>query len=415
MGRRTLWSKSYGDRAGAKVRVYEVRGGMLYAERRLGGRLLDRKSLGHRDRDRADTWATVELGKLKQGHAATADPTPTVAKVFAAYLTHATPRKGGACQVADRRCAALWTRVLGATKDLAKLTRGEWEAFADARRSGAITAQGEPVPDPTTRAPVRQGTVRQDLLWLKWVLAWAVTWQDARTGAYLMRENPARGEAYTVAKEPNPRRPVATHDRFEKIRAVAARVTMEIRVLRDGRRRRVAVASYLPELLDLVNATGRRLGAVLQLRYEDVDVGAGPHGGIVWPADTDKRGKRWAAPLNAAGRAAIDRVLARRPGIGKAYLFPSPRRPDRPLSKDLASAWLERAEVLAKVPKQEGSLWHAYRRKWATERKHLPDVDVAQAGGWSDLTSLKTAYQHADDATLYRVVSQPAELREARA
>jgi len=80
MARRSLWSKSYGDRAVAKIRVYEICGGMLNAERRLAGRLLDRKSLGHRDRDRADVWATVELGKVRQGHAATADPTPTVRK-----------------------------------------------------------------------------------------------------------------------------------------------------------------------------------------------------------------------------------------------------------------------------------------------------------------------------------------------
>ena len=219
MGRRKLWAKSYGDRATAKVRVYETPGGMLYAERRVAGRLLDRKSLKHRDRDRADVWATVELGKLKQGHTATADPTPTVARVFATYLTSATPRKGRACRYHDRRCATMWTRVLGATKDLSKLTRGEWEAFADARRSGAVSAQGVPVEDPAAyrieelpsgtwrvvgpsgkviadtqpthaaaaalvpqRVPVRQGTVRQDLLWLKWVLAWAVTWQDARSG-----------------------------------------------------------------------------------------------------------------------------------------------------------------------------------------------------------------------------------------
>jgi hypothetical protein len=69
---------------------------------------------------------------------------------------------------------------------------------------------------------------------------------------------------------------------------------------------------------------------------------------------------------------------------------------------------LERAETLAEVPKQQGSLWHAYRRKWATERKHLPDRDVAAAGGWSDLASLKTAYQQMDRATLYRVVCEPA-------
>ena len=85
------------------------------------------------------------------------------------------------------------------------------------------------------------------------------------------------------------------------------------------------------------------------------------------------------------------------------------------MSNDLVSAWLERAERLAGVPKQDGSLWHAYRRKWATERKHHPDADVAQAGGWSDLSSLKTAYQHADPHTLLKVVSEPAELREVQA
>ncbi len=62
------------------------------------------------------------------------------------------------------------------------------------------------------------------------------------------------------------------------------------------------------------------------------------------------------------------------------------------------------------MPKQNGSLWHAYRRKWATERKHLPDVDVAAAGGWTDTATLKLAYQQADEATMYRVVSEPYQL-----
>jgi len=51
----------------------------------------------------------------------------------------------------------------------------------------------------------------------------------------------------------------------------------------------------------------------------------------------------------------------------------------------------------------------------STERKHLPDVDVAAAGGWAELTSLKTAYQQADDATMLRVVLGGGELRERRA
>ena len=66
------------------------------------------------------------------------------------------------------------------------------------------------------------------------------------------------------------------------------------------------------------------------------------------------------------------------------------------------------------MPKQSGSLWHAYCRKWGTERKHLPIQDVAQAGAWKNASTLAMIYQQPDEATLYRVVSEPAELREAR-
>jgi hypothetical protein len=72
------------------------------------------------------------------------------------------------------------------------------------------------------------------------------------------------------------------------------------------------------------------------------------------------------------------------------------------------------AEELAKLEPQKGSLWHAYWRKWATERKHLPDVDVAAAGGCKETWSLKRAYQEADQATMLRVVLETGELREVR-
>ncbi len=60
------------------------------------------------------------------------------------------------------------------------------------------------------------------------------------------------------------------------------------------------------------------------------------------------------------------------------------------------------------------ALFHSYRRLWATVRKDLPDVDVAQAGGWASLAALKTAYQRPDAATIRRVVMHQAELREVR-
>ena len=50
-----------------------------------------------------------------------------------------------------------------------------------------------------------------------------------------------------------------------------------------------------------------------------------------------------------------------------------------------ASFWLRRAEKLAGLEKLKHGLWHPYRRKWATERNHHPDKDVAEAGGWKEI------------------------------
>ncbi|HWP36338.1 MAG TPA: hypothetical protein VNL18_02175 [Gemmatimonadales bacterium] len=50
-------------------------------------------------------------------------------------------------------------------------------------------------------------------------------------------------------------------------------------------------------------------------------------------------------------------------------------------------------EARAALPKLAGGLWHPYRRKWATERKHFPLKDVAAAGGWRDVETLLECYQ----------------------
>ncbi len=65
----------------------------------------------------------------------------------------------------------------------------------------------------------------------------------------------------------------------------------------------------------------------------------------------------------------------------------------RPATRNL---WPElRAEVL-------------FDRLWATERKHLPDVDVAAARGWRDTRALKLSYQQADPASVLGVVEHGA-------
>jgi integrase len=413
--RKRLWSHAEGGK-GWTVAVYEREpGGLIYARAYdptlAGGRGgYRRRSLGHRDRDRAVEYGLEQAAKLRQGLAEVREARMTVARLFAAYEAYRTPRKVPSEQVEDRRRIALWTRVLGATKDPHRITRQEWEDFLEARAMGAIDSEGKPVPADQPR-PVRARTVERDCLWLKWVCNWGATWQD-RDGRRLLKENPVRG--FKVPGEANIRRPLASDDRYEATRAKSDAILMEVRW---GGHRRVQ-RSYLSEILDLANGTGRRISAICQLRYEDLcltPTASAPHGAIRWPGETDKQAKEWVAPIDPTVRAALDRILRERPGIGPAYLFPSPKDPAVPITKNLAGHWLLAAERLAELPKLAGGIWHPYRRGWATRRKHLPLADVAQAGGWKSVATLVRCYQQPDPDTMLRVVLGGAALREREA
>ena len=72
------------------------------------------------------------------------------------------------------------------------------------------------------------------------------------------------------------------------------------------------------------------------------------------------------------------------------------------------SYFLRRAENAAELPHLERGGFHAYRRLFAVERKHLPDVDVARAGGWRDLATMKRSYQQPDLATTLRAIENEA-------
>ena len=74
-------------------------------------------------------------------------------------------------------------------------------------------------------------------------------------------------------------------------------------------------------------------------------------------------------------------------------------------SASVFDKWLTVAEKRAKLPKLHGGLWHPYRRKWATERKHHAITDVAAAGGWKDVETLLTCYQQPDAETMLAVMS----------
>ncbi len=115
----------------------------------------------------------------------------------------------------------------------------------------------------------------------------------------------------------------------------------------------------------LARDTGRRIYPILCLRFEDLELErtpSAPWGAIVWPRDMDKQRRR--------------------------------------------------AEVLAGSKRQKREAYHAYRRSFATKRRHLPAKDVAAAGGWKSTFVVQEIYQQADDETLLRVMTEGAELRE---
>ena len=106
--------------------------------------------------------------------------------------------------------------------------------------------------------------------------------------------------------------------------------------------------------------------------------------------------------------AELRRYRAAHPGLGAVLLFPHPkqrRHPGQPVTRHLAAYWLKTAYSTSGAAKPDGSLWHAFRRRWATDRKSLPVKDVAAAGGWKDVSTLIECYQQPDTETLRQVVN----------
>ncbi len=403
--RRKLWMYSAGRR-GRRVVVYEREpGGNIQARtwdrHACGGRGgMRRLSLGHTDRERAKEYAEEQAALLARGRAELQAGRVTWDRLFRLYLRHQTPEKAKPSRKNDERAAVMWLAFLGPQSEPSKLRPQEWQSFIRLRRSGAIDARGCAVPE-GDRSPVRDRTVEYDLKWLRAALNWGCRWRD-QEGRPLLREDPARG--LEIPRERSPRQPVASTDRYEAL----LRAMQEAASAGDYR------MSLLRDLFVIVAGTGRRLSAVCQLTYADLQLDSYHHGAIRWPAATDKTGRESVVPMAPEVRAAVDRILRERPGIGSAPLFPSCSDASLPVSRHLADKWLRAAEVLAGLEPQEGSLWHAYRRGWATCRKHLPAVDVAAVGGWAGPHTLQLVYQKADPETMLQVVLGGNELREVR-
>ncbi len=284
-------------------------------------------------------------------------------------------------------CAEFLLAYFGEGCEVHDLTADDQAAYTAARRAGGIVRQGK---EPSE--PVRARAADADLVLLHQMLRWATVRVN---GARLLDTNPLAG--VPREREENPLRPMATVERYEATLAKVHELQAAAADESSARQRWIK----LELALVLAEATGRRLGSIRQLRWDDIEW---EHRTIRWRFDTDKRGHE---SVVAAPEALIDTLWQFKGKLSAVggWCFPAERNPDLPIRADLLKQWLRKVEKKAELPKLRGGLWHPYRRMWATARKHLPIVDVAAAGGWRDTDTMLRCYQQPTNDAMLAVMS----------
>jgi integrase len=359
------WSYSTGERGRNRVRVFEHPDtGRIFLEFSEEG-ARKRIALGHRDRDAAKGKADeVALALRKPERFVEA---ASLCALFDNYLREVTPLKGGSTQAHDRRAAQLFLHYLGPHRKASTLTRRDQDGFVRWRRQGGDTRKGKK----SRGRVVRSRVIVYDLKLLHAVLNWAVA-------AGFIDRNSLKGVPWP--KEEAPRRPVLIDAQFRAM----------VRASRE-------VHPICELALVLAHETGHRIGAIRLLKWADVDL---QRGTIRWRGENDKIGFEHETLLTSAAVDALERARRERLSIGDTWLFPAPEDPAEPCSRHLLRDWWQRLEELAKVPHQPGLGWHALRRKFATELKHVPLKDLCYLGGWKDPQTVLKCYQRPDETTM---------------
>jgi integrase len=393
-----LWRWADGEQGESRMRVAEVYpGSMLYVFEWDKSRGNWRKhSLGHRDKRRARRECREIVKRLEERDHELGDV--TLGWLIDLYLHHESEGKAAASLKWLEQNLAAWRTYLGGDFRVADLSLHEWSSWGKQRLSGAIDGRGRPVEN-KKRKTVAPGTVNLGYDALLMACNWATRWRV--DGHPILRHNPVK--ALPKLKDRNRKRTVRTHDDYLKILDAAEKMTMQVEW--DGMRE--TVPNYLADILVIAEGTGRRIGAVRQLRYSDLRLDEGPNGKIRWRADTDKGRRETVSHLLPDVAARLRKVIRERPALGDAPLFPAPRNRNEPVDWNTLAKYLREGEAAARVPHAKGDNFHGLRRKFVTERKHHADVDVASTAGWASVTVMKQAYQQADDAGQLAALSNP--------
>ncbi len=391
------WSLSLGVR-GLKVRVEQRKRGSTFQRvyRTPGGRVTY-ASLKTTDRAEARELAIAFLLELQKGRKPPAEPL-TLEQLWDRYQQEASSYRGNLERTRKQKQTDVRLLIagLGARKRVDHLTKNDVERYIAMRRTGYGW------PDGRSTKPVRARTIQGEIKQLLQMIYWAMS-ERLPDGSWLLENNPLRG--VKVPKEEDPRRPVATYDRFLKLRAAAQEMAVTAQQER-GRQRwmRWEVALVLAE------ATGARIGAISGLRWSDISFDP-PE--IKFRAEFDKRGRDRVVPIPEALAEELRDFKVKLAAVGDGWLFPCAEKDDH-WPREVFGELFSRVERHAGLPHLKGGQFHPFRRKWATERKNMPTVDVMAAGGWKDTQTLQNCYQFATPDGMLEVMSTPVKLRDRK-
>ena len=308
-----------------------------------------------------------------------------LATLFDIYMREVTPQKGTSAQGHDRRAAKLSGECWRVDRDVSSLSRRDWDHYIVWRRE-----KGDRRRTKSEKHALRNRVIVQDLKFVRAVFNWAMQAGDGN-GKQLIKRNPLDRLPYPA--DSGVRRPVLHTETFGKMLSVASRVS-----------------PLCPLLLTLVHETGHRVGAVLHLRWSDVDF---ENVQVRWRAENDKLRTEHDTPLSATAIEWLQHARRERRRLGDGWVFPTPGRPTNAMTRHRARAWWDRLEELAGIEPEPGRGWHSLRRKFATELKHTPLRDLAHLGGWKSAQTILKCYQRPDSITLRAALANRGSLSAA--
>ena len=355
------WTRSLGNR-GARVRLFQKRSeGLFYRDVWTPEKGHNKKCLGTTDRDEADRMGKALVAGLLREDETISHGVLSLSVLWEHYKADCVAYQDHTLLIKkemDARYLVLAT-FFGPQCDVRDLTEHDQIAFAKKRLAGGIII-GKNKDDTDRVTPkVRLRSAQADVELLRSMLHWATTFR-LRSGGRLLDRDPLAG-VKRPGRGTNPRRPLATHERFIATRRAIQELAEESDD--EGHRQRWL---KLELALVIAEATGRRLGSIRQLKWSDIDFRANR---ILWSGATDKMGVEAKVPMSKALRDELRSFRAKMGGTFGGLLFPSETDRDKPIRRDVFGKWLQQAERRAELVKLDGSLWHAYRRSWATERK----------------------------------------------